>query len=50
MNQQPRVRFSDGEIVKAKPEQINEIRPLVAAVRFALYRQWPGEAFIRTGR
>lgn len=42
------VRFSDGEIVEVDSSRLNEIKPLVAGIRFALYGVWPGQAFIRT--
>lgn len=43
-----RVRFRDGEVVKVKNERINEIRPLVAGIWYALHGFRPGEAFIKT--
>ena len=42
------VKFSDGEIVEVDSSRLNEIRPLVAGIRFALYGVWPGQAFIRS--
>ena len=42
------VRFRDGEIIEVDSSRLNEIKPLVAGIRFALYRVWPGQAFIRS--
>lgn len=37
-----------GDVELVPKHQINEIRPLVAAIRFALYRMRMPTAFVRT--